>query len=653
VNQKIVSLRLSWQRVSFSALVGVLLAAVLCWSGFFVPLALLLGLLVGGGNLLGLDLPGKGNDILGRLLWTAGPLLSLYLVEMLNLNTLFTDVTTLQVAMNLVWYYLISAIFLVLFGRRNVSARWSAILCVFLGIVNHYIIHFRGRSIFPVDLLTLRTAANVASSYDYSPCGSPGTAILLTAIFLTVVGWLPKQKKRSLPRWQVMAGCAAGWGLYLALFLWSPMVDALGIEPSLWTTRGNGFFLNFSVCLKYSAISKPTDYHAETCQAEMETVTATTGSGDTTPVNIIVVMDESFSDLSVDGALETTADPMPFLHSLTENTIKGHAYTSVFGGTTANSEYEFLTGNSMAFLPAGSVPYQLYVQPGDYSLVDQLSQLGYETVAMHPYKRSGWNRTVVYNNFGFDRILFQDDFTDVTYVRDYISDQSDFENIVRLYEEKEEGQKLFLFNVTMQNHSAYNLEWTNLERSVSLAGPLAGTSSWANQYLSLVKATDSALEYLVGYFSQVEEPTVILFFGDHQPQLSTDFYSKLMGKDVNTLTAEEAIQRYETVFFLWANYDIPEAEDVSLSLNYLSTLLLQQTDLPLTGYQTFLSGLMEELPVVSANGFYTADGAFVEKSSQLPAPLAEQAETYAQYQYNGIGDRKNRVDDFFFLSEEE
>ena len=123
-----------------------------------------------------------------------------------------------------------------------------------------------------------------------------------------------------------------------------------------------------------------------------------TGSGDVQPVNLIVVMNESFSDLSVLPGVETNMDAMPFLRSLTENTVKGYAYSSVFGGTTANSEYEFLTGNTTAFLPAGTVPYQMYVSDGDPTLVSQMKALGYRAVAAHPYRSSGWNRIPVYRD---------------------------------------------------------------------------------------------------------------------------------------------------------------------------------------------------------------------------------------------------------------
>ena len=166
---------------------------------------------------------------------------------------------------------------------------------------------------------------------------------------------------------------------------------------------------------------------------------------------------------------------------------QGYAYSSVFGGTTANSEYEFLTGNTTAFLPAGTVPYQMYVSPGDPSLVGQMEALGYTTIAAHPYRSSGWNRPTVYADYGFDEVYFESDFQDRAYMRGdertgYVTDRCDYENLIRWYEEKEEGQPLFLFNVTMQNHSAYQMAWTNLPKEVWLTGELENRFQTVNQY---------------------------------------------------------------------------------------------------------------------------------------------------------------------------
>ena len=453
------------------------------------------------------------------------------------------------------------------------------------------------------------------------------------------------------------AGAAA---VFLSVFFGTAMVEKLDIEPSMWTTRGNGLFLNFAVCLKYMKVDKPDTYSQQTLDAlgaeygsDAVSVTLTDPDGTVRPVNVIVIMNEAFSDLSVLPEVETNRDPMPFLRSLTENTIKGYAYSSVFGGTTANSEYEFLTGNTTAFLPAATVPYQMYVSDGDPSLVSQMKALGYTAVAAHPYRSTGWNRPSVYKNFGFDQVYFQSDFQNREYMRGdsrtgYVTDRCDYENLIRWYEEKQPGERLFLFNVTMQNHSGYQMSWQNLPREVWLTGGLEGRFQTVNQYLSLIYQSDQALEYLIGYFSRVEEPTMILMFGDHQPQVATNFYTDVLGEDPDIALAQK---KQMVPFLLWANYDIPEAEGVELSLNYLSTLLMETANLPTTGYQKFLSQLWEAAPVVNTVGIRDTQGSWYGESEALPADLEAAMEAYKVLLYNNIFDKSDRLEHFFTLTE--
>ena len=362
-------------------------------------------------------------------------------------------------------------------------------------------------------------------------------------------------------------------------------------------------------------------------------------------------MNESFSDLSVLGEVPVSEDFLPFFRSLSENTVKGTAYASVFGGTTANSEYEFLTGNTTAFLPEGTVPFHLYVADGTPNLGAQMKALGYDTVFLHPYLASGWNRRAVYADFGFDTVLFQDDLTDTSLIREYISDQSDYESLIRLYEEKEKGQPLFLFNVTMQNHSGYDKPWDGLERTAELTGVLAGRFPTVDQYLSLIKQSDNAFRYLINYFSQVEEPTMILLFGDHQPQVAASFYTKMLGGSEDTWDAATAQKRQAVPFVIWANYDIPEAEGVELSLNYLSALLMDTANLPMTGYQKYLARLWEAAPVINTVGIRDAGGNWYGENEALPEELEAAVEDYRVLLYNHVFDKKNRVEGFFTLTE--
>ena len=594
----------------------------------------------------------------GRALLLLLPVLAFALVEYLNYNS-WDDFTPVQIALNLAWYYLLELVFYFVRRRRRVAAaKWAFGIAWGIGMANHYLISFRGRTLFPGDFLTLRTAANVAGNYDYRPDSMQWLTIGIFAAVLVLLSFLPREEKRPFD-WRGFAPAAAGTAVFLAAFFGTGWVEGLGIEPSMWTTRGNGLVLNFTVCLKYMKVEKPDSYSQETLAAlagenpSDAADAAASADGGIRPVNVIVIMNESLSDLSVLPGVETNMDAMPFLRSLTENTVKGYAYSSVFGGTTANSEYEFLTGNTTAFLPAGTVPYQMYVSDGDPSLVGQMEALGYTTIAAHPYRSSGWNRPTVYADYGFDEVYFESDFQDRAYMRGdertgYVTDRCDYENLIRWYEEKEEGQPLFLFNVTMQNHSAYQMAWTNLPKEVWLTGELENRFQTVNQYLSLVYQSDQAFEDLIDYFSQVEEPTMILLFGDHQPQVATNFYTDVLGTNPDTATAQK---KQMVPFVLWANYDIPEAQGVELSLNYLSALLMDTANLPMTGYQKFLSQLWETAPVINTVGIRDAQGNWYGENAVLPEELDGAIEDYKVLLYNNVFDKKDRVENFFTLSD--
>ena len=594
----------------------------------------------------------------GRALLLLLPVLAFVLVEYLNYNS-WDDFTPVQIALNLAWYYLLELVFYFIRRRRRIAAaKWAFGIAWGIGMANHYLISFRGRTLFPGDFLTLRTAANVAGNYDYRPDSMQWLTIGIFAAVLVLLSFLPREEKRLFD-WRGFAPAAAGTAVFLAAFFGTGWVEGLGIEPSMWTTRGNGLVLNFTVCLKYMKVEKPDSYSQETLAAlagenpSDAADTAASADGGTRPVNVIVIMNESLSDLSVLPGVESNMDAMPFLRSLTDNTIKGYAYSSVFGGTTANSEYEFLTGNTTAFLPAGTVPYQMYVSDGDPSLVGQMEALGYTTIAAHPYRSSGWNRPTVYADYGFDEVYFESDFQDRAYMRGdertgYVTDRCDYENLIRWYEEKEAGQPLFLFNVTMQNHSAYQMAWTNLPKEVWLTGELENRFQTVNQYLSLVYQSDQAFEDLIDYFSQVEEPTMILLFGDHQPQVATNFYTDVLGTNPDTATAQK---KQMVPFVLWANYDIPEAQGVELSLNYLSALLMDTANLPMTGYQKFLSQLWETAPVINTVGIGDAQGNWYGENAALPEELDGAIEDYKVLLYNNVFDKKDRAENFFTLSD--
>ncbi len=615
-------------------------------------------------------------------LWLCTPLSSYLLTEILSGNIRFGPfllyLSDVQSFLNLGWYGLLAVCLYAVTGHLRLSAGIGAVMGCAWGNLNAYLLRFRGRILFPSDIHALRTAAAVTSDYDWTPTRIQVLSLIWLLLFLLALRLVaPAPRKtdahgarqdtgrtarhamahRLAPgRLRVRVSLALACAVGASLFFATPLVARLGIAPSQWFTQQNGVLLNFMINLKNSQVAKPAGYAS--ARASMKTsVTPAGAPTEAARPNLIVVMNEAFSDLRVLGSIHTNEDPLPYLHALTKDTIKGNAYSSVIGGNTANSEYEFLTGNTLAFLPAGMVSYQVYTAPGDYSLTGQLNRYGYKTIAMHPYERAGWNREQVYRNFGFSEMHFIDAFKNKQYVRNYVSDRSNYHELIRRFDEfraQDAETPLFFLNVTMQNHGGYRQTWDRLPHSVHVAekgytqaSDTEGDNAEVNQYLSLTRESDNALKMLIDHFRRVEEPTIILLFGDHQPKLSDDFYRNVLGKEPKACDAEETQRMYTVPFALWANYDIPEAQGVRLSLNHLSSLLLETADLPLTPYQTFLSQMREVVPVINSMGMCGEDGVFVTDENALSQEGQDYVARYRSYQYNGIFDRKNRVESFF------
>ena len=576
--------------------------------------------------------PGKWG---ARLVFLLGPWVCLWMVETLNENDVFSDLYAWQVLMNMIWYYILFAVLRLVLGRIRRACALGICLAFLVGLVNHYVLRFRGRILFPADVTAWRTAANVADGFDYSmDAYIMQAAVLLTAYLFLVLVCPPQRKRARIP----LPFALVAWGAvlgYCFAFFCTGALPALGIYTQQWVTQRNGFLLNFTVALRYSSVEKPADYSHDKVLELMEQYPALEGAPDRQPTNLIVIMNESFADFAVFDDFEASEDPTPFLHSLEENTVKGWMYAPVTGGGTATVEFEYLTGFSSLFQPPHTVAYQLYVEEGMPSLAAVAGSQGYETTAFHPYKSSGWNRVLAYDYLDFDRQMYEEDVVDPYYIRHYVSDRSDYEMIFRTTREQEGDT--FFFNVTMQNHSGYAQGWNNLERTIDLPDRLARTDSSARQYFALARESDDALRELIGYYSQQDEPTMIVFFGDHQPPLTNSFYEELYGKKLSERTTEEVLRQYAVPFFIWTNYDIQEEQDVVISPNYLGVLTARLAGLPMTGFMNFLSQLYEELPAVTPVGFVTGDGQYLARS-ELNEEQRRLLDIYETLNYCGMVD---------------
>lgn len=571
------------------------------------------------------------------------PIISFYLMEMFEHNAL-AEVRQEAQLFNILIFELIAWILYLVIGRMTTALRIELVIALVFGLTNHYVMAFRSTPFVPWDLLSVRTAASVAQNYDFTPSVRMIVVAVLFILLMVGVRILRRAPRIRLP---IRLGSAVLVGLVLCLFVNTLQQEDFQNEhylyPFLFTpaymTKVNGMAVTFAMDLAYVVVDKPEGYSAEGAQEILAKYgstdnvfpdDATDGTNKTENTqdfpNIIVIMDEAFSDLSVVGDLKTNEDYMPFMHKMqqgADNTITGYAQVSVCGGNTANSEFEFLTGNTMSFLPSGSIPYQQYVTRDTPSLASYLASLGYATYAQHPYYAAGWNREKVYPLLGFEHLNFIDDYENKTYVRKYVSDEADMQHIIDTYENKEPGKPAFIFNVTMQNHGGYTDYYSNLDESVHATNY---NSEPLDQYLSLIKLTDQSLEKLVKYFSKADEKTVIVFFGDHQPSdtVAAQIQDSMLVSG-ESVSDEQLRQRYLVPYLVWANYDIDSATEQNTSLNYLSAQVLTAAGVPTDAYQNFLLELKNAYPVMSAAGRTEEMGA----SEDL-------LNTYKQLQYYNI-----------------
>lgn len=542
--------------------------------------------------------------------------------------------------LNIAFYYWLFLFVFFIAGRTSISMAICVSAIAIIGVGNYFVVMFRSNPIVPWDIYSFETAMSVADNYVFSVDWALAEHIAMFILMLIVgVRTNIRLNKKILRPILTVAMCIPAY-FYIS-YLWQDNLERnTGLNDTLFNAKymhsKDGFFVSFILDIHFLQIEEPKNYSDEYAlsllnEQEVEKVETPEELPD-----IIAIMDETFSDPAVLGEFETNKDYMPFVHSILRgevaNTISGYTDVSVLGGNTANSEFEFLTGNSMAFFPNGSVPYLQYIRDGISTIVPQLEEYGYTTYGTHPYRAKGWNREFIYDLMSFDYRYFQGSFPFEDKLRNYVSDEADFKSILE-WRNNTEGP-FFMFNVTMQNHSNYGGDFDNFDPQIVAKFKNTYSNKYLNKYLSLMYETDQDVASLLSELSQSDRKTIVVFWGDHQPNdyVVRPIY-KEYGLDFDNQTYEQQQQRQKTPFFIWANYDIQEQTNVEISLNYLNILLFETAGLQLDEYQTFRKNLWQgQIPMMNAVGYRNDDGDLVEYDD-APEEIQNLLNEYQNIQY--------------------
>lgn len=653
---------------------GIITAAMLVLTGIAVKDAgkdgayLAIALLLSFGAGVFFLLPVKFGSLSSVFLAVVLPFVSLCCLE--YYTHVPQDLTAKILILNLLFFWILYGLMTFIFGSIRAGYCAATLIPMLFGLTNYFVVKFRGTPIVPWDLLSIRTAVSVTDSYSFTVEWKIVFVLMgFVWIMLLASKSTVRFRKKSV-RFSALAVFAVCMAVYIGQIQRSSVQSFFGMDTTLFTLnvlyRNNGISAAFLGNLRFLNIEEPEGYSAAKVEEIQERIEKhrvaesdepeekETGkeeaeadkSVETKTPNVVVIMNEAFSDLSVWGDFAVSEEVMPFFKSLQEEGVGGKVYVSVKGGNTANTEFEFLTGDTMGFLPTGSIPYQQYINEETPNLVSYLKGLGYQTLAIHPYNTSGWDRDEVYEYFGFDEFLGIKSFDNPLKYRGYVSDKSAFEKIIEQYELKGKNERMFIFEVTMQNHGGYSKETPDFQIYLRLPEVENRTLSVTatEKYLTLMNQTDRALEELVTYFREQDEPVILLMFGDHQP---SDYITNVIQRITGAGAAdslEESQTGYRVPFVMWSNYGLEHTYYDGISVNYLGGILMEQAGIPLTDYQEYLAELMETLPIINGNVYRDSEGKFYSHSEDAYSDLLNE---YQILQYNHLVDSKNRQDSFF------
>lgn len=566
----------------------------------------------------------------GLLLWTHGA------VDTIS----FWNLQPVPMVANLAVFFALGLLLYVITLKWKLSISVASLILFLWSVANGLVWQFRGKEIVFSDLAAAGTALSVAGQYIPELTLRITIGLSVWALMMFAQFAIPKFRCDKKQRTRIIAVIAL---IVMVVMVFFGMNSITLLTYSTRGTTTNGTYLNFLKSIEDSIIREPEGYSGDAMAALEASYNETAGQSGP---NIIVVMNESFSDFSVLGSeISTNQEVLPFYKSMQENIIRGYALTPAFGGATANAEFEFLTGHNMGLLPDGSYPYQQYIYDNVAALPWVLQEHGYDTFATHPMLATGWSRNKIYPMIGFEESTFMDDYPQENLIRTHVSDQETYEYVMDKMYAKEEGAKQFLFCITMQNHGGYRYEGPNYTKHIELEG-YSQDYPQAEQYLSVLHESDKALEYLITELEAYPEDTVLLFFGDHLPNVEAEFFTEVHGKPLETL--DELAKKRTIPFFVWANYDIEEKVlEENTCLSYLSLYLLEAAGIELPPYYQFLQQMEDAVPSMNHQGYYSRSQGMLIPYEEASGEEKEWLDKYAMVQYNNLFDEEGRSEKFF------
>ena len=514
--------------------------------------------------------------------------------------------------------------------------------------VNFFKVYFRSETLSIHDFSLFSEATDIMTGYDFPVPVAPIIAILITAVIFFSVLKLIKNKKTPFKNRLILIAVSAilGIGGYFGLYGNQSVYNALPSfanqfnDVSIAAHKGFLFtFLSHTAGYEYKP-PRGYDIHSvpQIGKGEPDEVTTPTE-----PINVIAVMSEAFFDMEACENVEfyDGLSPTPNFDRLKGDSLWGHILVPGYAGSTASTEFEFLTGINISRLDSSMpVVYKTHVTQSTYSLAQYFRDMGYTTEAFHPGHAWFYNRKAVYPRLGFENAYFDEDFE---YTRDdlvnyYVSDKITADRIISEYGDyinSGNNNGYFSFTVTIQNHGPYSTAEPEIKRIIRRDGIGDDEYNRLCNYANGLHDADELLGRICDYAETIDAPTIVVFFGDHLPYFDAEGKSLTwLGLDVNSDTPESLENRYSTPYIIHGNdaFDALFKNGANngniehISSSFLAATLLDYMGIDAPPYFDAIMEIRKHIQEISG-AFYIADG----KHTSTLTPNQEQLLTYYDY----------------------
>ena len=511
------------------------------------------------------------------------------------------------VAANILLICITNLIVLLMLQKWKATLTFTSFVFFLWSIANYYTIKFHGSPLYLSEFANARTAAAVAMNYRYRISDSIVCILLLfcSALYLVIQNTSLLDEHQAFGRRMIIRICV----LSVFVLVTIPVYNLAIMKDRPWmpwelSIEKCGFLLCTSQDMKKRSdpVYRPDGYET----AELSQFDSFSAADPSDYPDIIVILNETFSDLNQYSDLNEDTDPL-FAYKNIKNAVYGNAVIPGVGGGTNNSEYELLTSRSMYLLKSDAPFTYLAKDLLQRSTVRYLAGFGYTTAAFHCASGQNYSRDTAYPALGFDIIrLGKDQFSYYgTNGKRAWLDSDNYRDMIDCYESMPNSPR-FMYLLTFQNHGGYEQNDASLD-TIHVQGDFGSLTDDLNEYLSSLQLSAEAFRSITDYFSEKERNVIVCMVGDHAPS----FISELPAKKAMSFEESEIAKR-TVPFVIWTNYDT----EVSLYTEYASMvdlfpMLMHIAGIPQTAFFHYILDLHEQVPVrTSTNVYYTRDGRY-------------------------------------------